>query len=852
MDLGSAICIGKICASAASILGAAHSDAPRDHLKDIFEAIKSGGEAAAKLRGPEVPKLRHALDASEKVLVQVYAESLKNSHSDGFADIVDQAFANLAEVFDSCMPVGQELARLRHDPEAIANHVADAAVARRMEVFRDGEGRKILIVLVMLAYTELDEKPEFMAALARVNWKETFEELERLKADIASVKADTAQIAVVKADTAKILQEQAENERRHRELMAVQEKILSTVAREKGVDPEHLRPVLERLGHTGIPLADIPRVLGDAVDALMSRGETRTVIHNDGAAIDQAIQSARAKLAQIDVAGALATIDAALDEDDSYQESLEAEAEMRRHRVAMGRARARGFFEKAFIQRTIFDHRGAIASLEGGLDLDPERVGRWIELGDERRVIGEGANARLAYESALEAAVRSDDERDLLVSQSKIGDVQVEQGERGSALASYRAGLVIAERLAQTDPGNTDWQRDLSVSHERIGDVQVAQGERAAALASYRTGLAIRERLVQTDPSNTDWQRDLSISHDRIGDVQLAQGERAAALASYSAGLVIAERLAQTDPGNTDWQRDLSISYNKIGDIQVAQGERAAALASYRTGLAIRERLAQTDPGNTDWQRDLSVSHERIGDVQVAQGERAAALASYRTGLAIRERLVQTDPSNTDWQRDLSISHNKIGDVQLAQGERGSALASYRAGLVIAERLAQTDPGNTGWQRDLSISHDRIGDIQVAQGERAAALASYRTGLAIRERLAQTDPSNTDWQRDLSVSHDRIGDIQVAQDERAAALASYRTGLAIRERLAQTDPGNTHWQRDLIVSCVNLSEVDPPRAKRNLLRAKTIAEHMQREGRLAPRDQWILDDLKGRLAMLSG
>jgi tetratricopeptide (TPR) repeat protein len=755
MELGSALCIGKICASAASVIGLAHSDAPMDHLKDIFEAIKSGGEAAAKLRGPEVPKLRHALDASEKVVAQAYAESLKNSHSHGFADIVDQAFANLAEVFDSCMPAGQELARLRHDPEAIANHVADAAVARSMDVFRDGEGRKILIVLVLLAYTELDKKPEFMAALARVNWKETFEELERLKTDIANVKADTSQIAVVKADTAKILQEQAENERRHRELMAMQEKILATVAHEKGVAPEHLRPVLERLGHTGIPLADIPRVLGEAVDALMSRGETRTVIHNDGVAIDQAIRSARAKLAQIDVAGALATIDAALEEDDSYQESLEAEAEMRRHRVAMGQARARGFFEKAFIQRTIFDHRGAIASLEGGLDLDPVRVWRWIDLGDERRVIGEGVKARLAYESALEAAVHSDDERDILVSHNRIGDVQVVQGERIAALASYHAGLVIAERLAQTDPDNTDRQRDLSISHDRIGDVQVAQGELVAALTSQR------------------------------------------------AGLVIAEQLAQTDPGNTEWQRDLSISHNKIGDIQVAQGERAAALASYRTGLAIRERLAQTDPGNTDLQRDLSVSHERIGNVQVAQDEWAAALASYRAGLAIRERLAQTDPSNTGRQRDLSVSHNKIGDVQVAQGEQGSALASYRAGLVIAERLAQTDPSNADWQRDLSIVHDRIGNVQVAQGERATALVSYRTGLAIRERLAQTDP------------------------------------------------GNTEWQRDLVVSCVKLAEADLPHAETNLLRAKKIVENMQREGRLVPRDQWMLDDLTERLALLS-
>ena len=55
---------------------------------------------------------------------------------------------------------------------------------------------------------------------------------------------------------------------------------------------------------------------------------------------------------------------------------------------------------------------------------------------------------------------------------------------------------VIAERLAQADPGNAGWQRDLSVSYDRIGDVLEAQGNLPEALKSFRDGLAIRERLA--------------------------------------------------------------------------------------------------------------------------------------------------------------------------------------------------------------------------------------------------------------------------------------------------------------------------------------------------------------------
>jgi uroporphyrinogen-III decarboxylase len=98
------------------------------------------------------------------------------------------------------------------------------------------------------------------------------------------------------------------------------------------------------------------------------------------------------------------------------------------------------------------------------------------------------------------------------------------------ALTSYRAGLVIAERLAASDAGNADWQRDLSVSYDRVGDVLVLQGNLSDALSSYRAGLVIRERLAASDAGNADWQWDLSVSYDRVGEVLVKQGNLSRAI----------------------------------------------------------------------------------------------------------------------------------------------------------------------------------------------------------------------------------------------------------------------------------------------------------------------------------
>ena len=116
------------------------------------------------------------------------------------------------------------------------------------------------------------------------------------------------------------------------------------------------------------------------------------------------------------------------------------------------------------------------------------------------------------------------------------------------------------------------------MSDFEVGDVLVAQGDLAAALASYQARLAISERLAKSDPGNTELQRDVALSQTRIGDVQVAQGNLSAALNAYQASLDIADRLAKSDTGNSGRQNDLAISYEKVGDVQKAQGNLPAAL----------------------------------------------------------------------------------------------------------------------------------------------------------------------------------------------------------------------------------------------------------------------------------
>ena len=464
---------------------------------------------------------------------------------------------------------------------------------------------------------------------------------------------------------------------------------------------------------------------------------------------------------------------------------------------------------------------GWIASLMGVDDNDQAgRVANAVifNLNDALAVTGEARTERSrdrllqAARTALERLVQSEPSnvgwrRDLSVSQERIGDVLLAQGNLGEALTAYRQSLAVTERLAQSDPSNVGCQWDLSVRFDRIGNVLRAQGNLGEALTAYRKTQTILERLAQSDPSNAGCQRDLSVSHSKIGNVLRAQGNLGEAFTAYRKTQTILERLAQSDPSNAGWQRDLSIIFGWIGDVLLEQGNLGAALTSYRKTQTILERLAQSDPSNAGWQRDLSVSQYNIGEVLLAQGNLGEALTAYRQSLAIRERLAQSDPSNAGWQRDLSVSQEKIGDVLRVQGNLGEALTSYQQSLAVAESLAQSDPTNVYWQRDLSVSQYNIGEVLLAQGNLGEALTAYRQSLAIRERLAQSDPSNTGWQWDLSASHSRIGNVLRAQGNLSEALTACRRSLVIVERLAESDTSNSSWQRDLSVIYNKIGDV---------------------------------------------
>ncbi len=397
--------------------------------------------------------------------------------------------------------------------------------------------------------------------------------------------------------------------RRHLELAE-----FDRTASRLAVKPDDAQHFFETLKTQGVPVSRMPEHLKRSVEEARARAAEPVPATNRGADIDAAIGAAREKTARLDIAGATDLLDAKIAEEELA----------RRQRLVPLLA------EKAAVERIGYNYDSAKATLRRLLDIEPDRVWSWIDL----------------------------------------GDIEVTTGALDSAIRAFRGALSAAQRLSAADPADSDRQRDLSVSFNKVGDVLVAQGDLPGALKAFRDSLAIREELSRADPGNAGWRRDLSVSFNKVGDVLVAQGDLPGALKAFRDSLAIAEQLSRADPGNAGWRRDLSVSFNKVGDVLVAQGDLPGALKAFRDSLAIREELSRADPGNAGWRRDVAVSHARIATALTQGCDSEGAREALSAGVAILAPLVERHPDWAQWKQDLAWFEARIAALDAKRSDQ--------------------------------------------------------------------------------------------------------------------------------------------------------------------------------------
>jgi tetratricopeptide (TPR) repeat protein len=394
------------------------------------------------------------------------------------------------------------------------------------------------------------------------------------------------------------------------------------------------------------------------------------------------------------------------------------------------------------------------------LSISYERLGDLMaaqnRLDDALAAYRESLNIR--HNLTVDDAVNSSWQRDLSISYERVGDVLATKGRQDDAAALFLDGLDFATHPIDIE----DQTRTLASIANKTGASPSADAEFDDAIAMYRKGLVIRQRLASSDKGNSQWQRDLLIMYTKLGDVLGAQQKYEDAFATYQMSLDIAEALANSGQGNVEWQRDEYVAHERLGDMLLKRGNFGGALAAFQRSLDLRRKRASADPNNERWQRDLYIIQDKIGDLQLLEGSLDDAVASYQSSLDLRRRLVDKDVDPAQGQDDLSVGYIKLGDALLALGKHDDALANYSKGAAIARAaVGEHDINNS---HVLVFSLSRAANILLRLGLPAEAIGYLND-------LSQITPNEPSVYFDRGRAEIYSGNIPAANDDFAKASA---------------------------------------------------------------------------------
>lgn len=331
-----------------------------------------------------------------------------------------------------------------------------------------------------------------------------------------------------------------------------------------------------------------------------------------------------------------------------------------------------------------------------------------------------------------------------------------------------------------------------------------------------------------------------------LSDVLIETGDLAGALALRETSLRISQSLAEVNPDDKFAQRGVAVALSKLGEALMATGDLAGAQARFKASVEVCERLLQTSAGPEPDRRLLSVTLQLHGEALFASGDLAGARSRFESSLKLRESLAAAKPKSIEAQRDVSDTLIKLGEVLQATGDLPGARSRYEASLGVLQRLAEVDQTSAEAKRDVSICLSRLGEVAQQAGDLPAAQTYYESSLKIAEQLAASNPSSADAQSGLSLSLGNLGSVLALSGDLVGARSRFEASLKIDQRLAAENPSNTDAQRDLIVSHTRLGGL--PGGESHWSEALKIALELQSQGRLAPSDASMLEDLRKKAA----
>jgi eukaryotic-like serine/threonine-protein kinase len=296
-----------------------------------------------------------------------------------------------------------------------------------------------------------------------------------------------------------------------------------------------------------------------------------------------------------------------------------------------------------------------------------------------------------------------------------IGDIQggngvsANLGDLPAALENHRKALAIAEQALRIDSANAAAQRAVAIYELKIGEDQVELGERKLGVENYRKGLDIYKALALKTPG-PQITRDTHVIYTRIGNAQLMDGDTKSAIENYRAALRILNETG-TDPRDALSRTDFATTEAILGQALAQAGDKAGGLALLTRAIGKMEDEVALDPKHVEISRALGLLYVWRGQILAQSRKVDGALADFHKTAAIFAAICASDPNDADTRINLAATRAKIADSLVRAGNLEMAIETYRKVLAVVESFAHSVPPNVQAQYTLADTYSGIGTI---------------------------------------------------------------------------------------------------------------------------------------------
>ena len=189
------------------------------------------------------------------------------------------------------------------------------------------------------------------------------------------------------------------------------------------------------------------------------------------------------------------------------------------------------------------------------------------------------ADIKLLGELGEQASSRS-----LAADYRKLGEMLLREKKLDEALTAFRQDLALLEKM---DAKSLDAasQGDLALSQERIGEVLATKGRWDEALHAFGEGKKLRQKLAETDPNDSEALRSLSYSCQSIGEALTAQGKVQDALTIFKECMDLRQKLARSE-FDMQAQHDYALACLGVAWVELLCRDPASAVSVSERGLA--------------------------------------------------------------------------------------------------------------------------------------------------------------------------------------------------------------------------------------------------------------------------